>query len=1729
MSRKKWDKSQLWKKLVSGTISLSLFLTFFPLENVNAYEERTDRSVKAMKEWVEKYQQELNELDLGINKVKDGVDVSTEEYQSIIIEFNSLPRITDKALDEGSAKYGLNNNVERDHNEFNKFLLTKAKEKSAAVYEIEHSYYDTFNGVAMKVKGIDIPALLESGVVKSIWKDEEVRVEPSVKDTKSVDGSSSRMVTSTPLIGVDKLREEGITGKGIKVGILDTGIDYNHPDLKDNYKEGGYDFVDKDNDPMETTYEDWRESESPEKDDNGNSYYTYHGTHVSGTIGASGNNSESEFAVTGIAPEAELYGYRVLGPFGVGSSSDIIAAIEQSVKDGMDVINLSLGITTPNPLYPSSIACNNAAIAGVVPIVANGNAGPGASTLGSPGTSPLAISVGASTTNISIDKFTLATSNGVNLEGKLLARPFDSINNLVEQEYEIVYGNYGFDYELSELDVEGKILLIDRGYLSFADKFEAAKNAKAAAVIIANNVEGEMGLYFGESVSLIPGISISMEDGQALKKALGVGVAETQEEVVEEKANVQEENLEAVANEPIKIKLDFNGKTTTEADKLADFSSRGPSSDETIKPDITAPGVGIFSTYPEYINSPEDGIDYSTAYARIDGTSMAAPHVAGVAALMLQSNKDLTPEQIKVAMMNTAEKLAQDYAVNAMGAGRINAYEAVHTDVAIKVLDECQSFDENNNSIDIDYITGSMSFDRISKSEKDSKKEMNLEVINSGNEEKTFNISVEFSGANVEAQDAKANGVTLELPTSVTVASGNNAALKATIKVPAEAALGRYEGFVIFKNANKEDEDYRIPFSVKYLTPGIEKIEFSRPAISNDLEMMHSIKEQGITAYMTVSSPIDSVEIYIRDYETKELVGFAGEIDVSYLPPGYSDNITILDGRASYFPMDKAGNLDYVRSSLRDGKYTIDVIANDGESDAKYEFNYDVLVDNEDVKLDMDIEPGVHEISEDMLTVEEYLGSNYEAFWLKGNASDNSIPALNEMGYKVDGRNITILGVVNGMPHSGVAVEANGDFKIGIEQSDLENGIFEFSPMPTDIATSQNLFMPPRYFFIKAGAPYYGSTLDKKEILEGESIIATINTNNVTGSKFETKFEYADSFEIEDIKVNAQLQKILDENQYKVNIRKNISGFGKHVLSLNIDVTDKNGKPVNISGDESGKLSLVDVKLNLVSDAECDFGKEYLQCISMNVADKDNNPVEISYKGYYEGVGVKLGTSTLKTFQMSQGYYEIPSLTESNRDLDKYLWVEDANGKKYDVFYDTNYGEYRAFNLPKTTEDLRLISAMPGHFKKTAKFIPSRTLDGELVGKVYYLLGSEYHRNLFGGDVNGDGLIDIHDALEVEKYYGQKVDYNKTPVDFNFDGVVNAFDMDYIVYNFTEYNEQVVDRGEPEVSYEGRNLEDILEATGYYEEVTLEGMDIDKTYMELEVGATEKITAVLKPDNIQGIGFNWSSSNEKVATVDKDGNVTAVGTGYASIKVETTDGRLALGCQVNVSINGEFPKLESVTIDEPAREVFVRDEFELNFEVKSYDSLVNSVDYVSSASSIVSVKDGKAVANKPGKAFVSVSVNGGEFIETWEITVKEKEVVKVPLESIKLSKNTLRLKKGQEEQLNVTFKPENADNKNVAWKSSDEKVATVVDGKVVAVGKGEAVITVTSEDGGYTDTCKVKVKEKDSGKPENPENPDKPDKPNLPQTGAAAGASMAMVMGLVGIGAGVVIRRKRNN
>lgn len=133
----------------------------------------------------------------------------------------------------------------------------------------------------------------------------------------------------------------------MKVAIIDSGVDYTHPDLKANYI-GGYDTVDEDNDPMD-----------------GN----VHGTHVAGIIAGNGK-------IKGVAPNASILAYRVMNDGGTGTTDDIIQGIERAIQDGADVLNLSLGQDLNVPDQPVTLTLERAAKLGVTAVVSNGNDGP---------------------------------------------------------------------------------------------------------------------------------------------------------------------------------------------------------------------------------------------------------------------------------------------------------------------------------------------------------------------------------------------------------------------------------------------------------------------------------------------------------------------------------------------------------------------------------------------------------------------------------------------------------------------------------------------------------------------------------------------------------------------------------------------------------------------------------------------------------------------------------------------------------------------------------------------------------------------------------------------------------------------------------------------------------------------------------------------------------------------------------------------------------------------------------------------------------------------------------------------------------------------------------------------------------------------------------------------------------------------------------------------------------
>lgn len=449
--------------------------------------------------------------------------------------------------------------------------------------------------------------------------------EPFIQHVSEVAIYQVNLDESVPFIGGNQARrfydpsKKRLTGKGVKVGVVDTGIDYTHRDLKFAYK-GGRDLVEGDLDPMETK--------------GASDYNTFHGTHVAGIIAANGK-------LKGVAPEAEIYAYRALGPGGSGDTEQVLLAIDAAIEDGVDVINLSLGNNVNGPDLPISLALNKAVDLGMVAVTSNGNSGPDVWTVGSPGTAEKAISVGASTPPIKV----LYLVYGLGAEKKEVSlTPIQGAKDwsIVSTE-EMVDGKLGEKKDLK--DVNGKIVLIERGKLTFYDKIINAKKAGAKAVVIFNNTQGSFTAGLEKEINL-PAVTIPKKDGEQIRSMLSQGESKTVASIYRK-----------------------------EQDQLADFSSRGPVTVTwDIKPDLLAPGVDIDSTVP-------------SGYMSLAGTSMSAPHVAGACALLKQAHPTWTPNQIKSALMTTAKPLKNRkqewYHTYEQGAGRLQIAEALKADTLL--------------------------------------------------------------------------------------------------------------------------------------------------------------------------------------------------------------------------------------------------------------------------------------------------------------------------------------------------------------------------------------------------------------------------------------------------------------------------------------------------------------------------------------------------------------------------------------------------------------------------------------------------------------------------------------------------------------------------------------------------------------------------------------------------------------------------------------------------------------------------------------------------------------------------------------------------------------------------------------------------------------------------------------------------------------------------------------
>lgn len=546
-------------------------------------------------------------------------------------------------------------------------MVTKHEKVAGDIGSIDiiHSYKHTFNGFAAKLTSKQKAQLESHPDVVAVFEDSLETV------------NTSNTPAFLGLTGPGGQHTLNNKGEGVIIGVLDTGIVPEHPSFADDGsfsdpstlgwtgscdagEEAEADTFNCNNkligaryykDSFESTYEIQTalgEFISPRDADG-------HGSHTASTAG--GNEGVSALlsgadagVVSGIAPRARVAMYKVCWnsdyetPEGVKErgcfGSDSMAAIDQAVADGVDVINYSIGGSRTNITTAAAAAKLRATQAGVFVAVSAGNDGPEAETIGTP--APWITTVAASTydgTSKIIGK-ELEVNSGDAAGTSFVAVPAGfapaaeglSGDVVATESVEACDASDGTNPIVGQESLAGNVALIARGSCSFTEKFINAQEAGATAAIVYTYVNTSPFAMGGTDPAVaIPGSMVSFDDGQALLASVNNGTT-----------NVTFSDTNAAAD------------AVEVGNLMAGFSSRGPnqSSYDVIKPDITAPGVKILAATT---NTPMFGTA-GESFAYLQGTSMSSPHIAGMAALFKESNPEWSPAQIKSALMTSARQ-----------------------------------------------------------------------------------------------------------------------------------------------------------------------------------------------------------------------------------------------------------------------------------------------------------------------------------------------------------------------------------------------------------------------------------------------------------------------------------------------------------------------------------------------------------------------------------------------------------------------------------------------------------------------------------------------------------------------------------------------------------------------------------------------------------------------------------------------------------------------------------------------------------------------------------------------------------------------------------------------------------------------------------------------------------------------------------------------------------------
>ncbi len=637
-----------------------------------------------------------------------------------------------------------------------------------------YSFERLWNGISIQISPTELPKLFRIPGVKAIYPVETILL------PEPVDNPSPELISALAMTGADIAQSEmGFTGKGVKVAVMDTGIDYNHPDLGGCFGSGcrvftGWDFVGDlfNADPTSPTYNPIAVPD-PDPDDCGG-----HGTHVAGIVGANG-------VIKGVAPEVSFGAYRVFGCQGSTTSDIMIAAMERALDDGMQVLNMSLGSAFQWPQYPTAQAADRLVKRGMVVVASIGNSGAnGVYSAGTPGLGNQVIGVASfDNTDIFLPLFMISPDGTAIGYAPATGSPLPPTSGSFPMSRTgTVTSTADACAALPAGSLNGTVALIRRGGCTFYTKAFNAQSAGAIGVVLYNNVAGRLSATVaGTPAITIPVVTVSDTEGALINSRLASGAV----------------NL---------TWSDQSGSFPNPTGGLiSSFSSYGLAPDLSVKPDIGAPGGLIYSTYPLELGG----------YATLSGTSMSAPHVAGAVALLLQARPNTPAGVVRTMLQNSADPavwwgnpgLGFLDNVHRQGAGMLDIPSVILSTVKVEpsklALGESQSGPAvrtltiaNEGNTDVSFTLS--------------------HVPALGTHGSTFSPAFNISFASVSFSQEK-----------VTIKPRTKARVTVTVTPPASPDKGQYGGYIVLTPLNEGGQVYRVPYagfigdyqSIQVLTP----------------------------------------------------------------------------------------------------------------------------------------------------------------------------------------------------------------------------------------------------------------------------------------------------------------------------------------------------------------------------------------------------------------------------------------------------------------------------------------------------------------------------------------------------------------------------------------------------------------------------------------------------------------------------------------------------------------------------------------------------------------------------------------------------------------------------------------------------------------------------------------------------------------------------------------------